>query len=61
MNSKLGERLQHELPNARKIRIPGCGHMPHVEKPHVIANAIADFALGDAAALDRVPSISCRK
>ncbi|KAG8384620.1 hypothetical protein BUALT_Bualt04G0136800 [Buddleja alternifolia] len=41
---KSAERLQNELANATMQRVPNCGHMPHIDKPIVIANLIADFA-----------------
>ncbi|PIM98614.1 putative hydrolase/acyltransferase (alpha/beta hydrolase superfamily) [Handroanthus impetiginosus] len=44
VNHKLAERLQNELPNASMLRVPGCGHMPHIEKPYLIAKLITDFA-----------------
>ncbi|XP_051117629.1 uncharacterized protein LOC127242214 [Andrographis paniculata] len=43
---EVAERLHRELPNARILKVPGCGHMPHVENPRVIANFIADFVRG---------------
>ncbi|EPS70191.1 hypothetical protein M569_04568, partial [Genlisea aurea] len=44
VNFKLSERLQEELPDAIGRRVSGCGHMPHVEKPYLIAEMIAEFS-----------------
>ncbi|KAL3636565.1 hypothetical protein CASFOL_018864 [Castilleja foliolosa] len=66
VNSKLAERLQNELPDARMQKIRGCGHMPQIENPCVIAKLIADFARGDATCDDRplsyelVDNIPCK-
>ncbi|XP_076917294.1 alpha/beta hydrolase domain-containing protein VTE7-like [Bidens hawaiensis] len=43
VDSKLAVRLHCELPNAIIRQIPNCGHVPHVEKPDVVANLIKDF------------------
>ncbi|KAL1558963.1 alpha/beta-Hydrolases superfamily protein [Salvia divinorum] len=43
---KLAEKLLNKLPNATMRQVPGCGHMPHIEKPYFIAKLIADFAQG---------------
>ncbi|KAL3643873.1 hypothetical protein CASFOL_011805 [Castilleja foliolosa] len=48
VNSKLAERLKNELPNASMRKVAGCGHMPQIENPYVIAKLIADFAREDA-------------
>ncbi|GFP90406.1 uncharacterized hydrolase yugf [Phtheirospermum japonicum] len=53
VNSKLAVRLQNELPNASMRKVPGCGHMPQIENPYVIAKMIADFAREDATCDDR--------
>ncbi|KAL5723166.1 Alpha/beta hydrolase domain-containing protein vte7 [Ranunculus cassubicifolius] len=44
ISSDLAVRLQRELPNASVRQIPNCGHLPHVEKPELVANLIKDFA-----------------
>ncbi|KAL7135667.1 hypothetical protein ABFS83_11G113200 [Erythranthe nasuta] len=44
VDSKFGERLKNELPNASVRKVPECGHMPHIEKPYLIARLIAEFA-----------------
>ncbi len=31
------------LPAARLLSLPGCGHLPHVEHPHAVADKIASF------------------
>lgn len=40
------QRLQDELPNATIRKISNCGHLPHIEKPNVIAKLIIDFTRG---------------
>ncbi|KAL3526588.1 hypothetical protein ACH5RR_011244 [Cinchona calisaya] len=44
VNSKLAMRLQDDLPDAVFHQLPDCGHLPHVEKPELVAKLIADFA-----------------
>ncbi|XP_051141091.1 uncharacterized protein LOC127258335 isoform X2 [Andrographis paniculata] len=46
---KFAERLQNELLNATMQKLPDCGHMPHIEKPNVVAKLIADFSRRAAA------------
>ncbi|KZV45452.1 hypothetical protein F511_20625 [Dorcoceras hygrometricum] len=46
VDNKLAVRLQNELPNATMRKISSCGHMPHIEKPNVIAKLIIDFSRG---------------
>ena len=36
-------RLAGELPNARLVVIPNCGHVPHEECPHAFMQAVAEF------------------
>ncbi|KAL0423011.1 UNVERIFIED_CONTAM: hypothetical protein Sradi_0835900 [Sesamum radiatum] len=67
VSNKLAERLHNELPNASMRKVEDCGHMPHIEKPYVIAQLIADFAKGAAAATPEarqhsqgVDTISCK-
>ncbi|KAL6972471.1 hypothetical protein U1Q18_043236, partial [Sarracenia purpurea var. burkii] len=48
ISTKLAMRLHGELPNSTIRQIPDCGHLPHVEKPNVVAELIADFARGDS-------------
>ena len=36
-------RLVKSLPNAQGLRVPGCGHHPHFEKPAQVNQAILDF------------------
>ncbi|XP_071687185.1 alpha/beta hydrolase domain-containing protein VTE7-like [Rutidosis leptorrhynchoides] len=43
IDSRLAVRLHCELPNAVIRQISNCGHIPHVEKPHVVADLIKDF------------------
>lgn len=37
------QRLHCELPNATIRQIPDCGHLPHVEKPSIVAKLIEEF------------------
>ncbi|XP_047322602.1 uncharacterized hydrolase YugF-like isoform X2 [Impatiens glandulifera] len=43
ISSKLGVRLQCELPNSKLRLVPECGHIPHLEKPTVAAKMILEF------------------
>jgi pimeloyl-ACP methyl ester carboxylesterase len=36
-------RLAGELPNARLVVIPNCGHVPHEECPQAFMQAVAEF------------------
>ena len=38
-----GRRLSERIPGASFLLLPGCGHMPHLEKPAETANAIREF------------------
>lgn len=40
---ELSRRLAQELPNARLIVIPNCGHLPHEECPAAFLTAAVDF------------------
>ncbi|XP_020572913.1 uncharacterized protein LOC110019550 isoform X2 [Phalaenopsis equestris] len=42
-NTELGLRLHAELPNSDFHQIPDCGHLPHVEKPDIVAEFILKF------------------
>ncbi|HEY5952249.1 MAG TPA: alpha/beta fold hydrolase [Kofleriaceae bacterium] len=44
---RFGERLARELPNAKMIVYPRCGHLPQVEAPHSTAD-LAAFLAEDA-------------
>ncbi|MGL5062185.1 MAG: alpha/beta fold hydrolase, partial [Microcoleus sp.] len=37
------EKLARIIPNSQLIWIPDCGHVPHLEKPHIVAQHILDF------------------
>lgn len=39
------QRFVDEMPDARLTMIPECGHVPHLEKPEMIAKAIAEFVV----------------
>ncbi|CAL9081205.1 unnamed protein product [Musa acuminata var. zebrina] len=43
VSSKVALRLHHELPDSTLIQIPGCGHIPHVEKPELVVQYILKF------------------
>ena len=38
-----GRRLSERIPGAEFIVLPGCGHLPHLEKPTETASAIREF------------------
>ena len=40
------QRFVDEMPDAKLTYVDQCGHVPHLEKPEVAADAIAEF-LGD--------------
>ncbi|KMT08949.1 hypothetical protein BVRB_6g136630 [Beta vulgaris subsp. vulgaris] len=44
---KLAHRLHSELQDAILRPIPDCGHVPHVEKPSIVANLILKFVQDD--------------
>uniref|UniRef100_A0A6N2L156 AB hydrolase-1 domain-containing protein n=1 Tax=Salix viminalis TaxID=40686 RepID=A0A6N2L156_SALVM len=48
ISNKLAVRLHCELPDAVIRQIPGCGHLPHVEKPNSAAKLILDFVGEDS-------------
>lgn len=41
-----GERLQKEMAGSVLHLVPDCGHLPHVEKPDIVANLIASVVKG---------------
>ncbi|GMP93818.1 hypothetical protein CsSME_00043504 [Camellia sinensis var. sinensis] len=47
ISNKLAVKLHCELPNAIIRQVPDCGHIPHVEKPSVVAKLIAEFSCQD--------------
>ncbi|KAF5939163.1 hypothetical protein HYC85_023422 [Camellia sinensis] len=47
ISNKLAVKLHCELPNAIIRQVPDCGHIPHVEKPSVVAKLIAEFSSQD--------------
>lgn len=49
ISKELAVKLHAELPNSILRQIPDCGHLPHVEKPNIVANLIADFVQEDSA------------
>ncbi len=38
-------RLRQRLPNNRVVKIPQCGHLPHIEKQKEVASAIIPFLI----------------
>ncbi|XP_021854866.2 alpha/beta hydrolase domain-containing protein VTE7 [Spinacia oleracea] len=51
---KLGLELHGELEDAKFRQIPDCGHIPHVEKPSLVADLIIKFAQQKCSKLSRV-------
>ena len=51
------QRLHGELPDASVHQIPDCGHLPHVEKPEIVARLIADFARPGAPQEEQEPIV----
>ncbi|KAL0926058.1 hypothetical protein M5K25_004440 [Dendrobium thyrsiflorum] len=49
INVDLAQRLHHELPDSVFHQIPDCGHLPHVEKPDIVAEFILQFLRGSTA------------
>lgn len=47
VSNQLAMRLQSDLPNATMLKIRDGGHLPHVDKPHLVARLIAALAKGD--------------
>ncbi|CAN6470231.1 unnamed protein product [Victoria cruziana] len=43
ISKEFAQRLHREIPNSNLEMIPGCGHIPHVEKSEEMAKLIADF------------------
>ncbi|XP_057843590.2 alpha/beta hydrolase domain-containing protein VTE7 isoform X2 [Cryptomeria japonica] len=43
VSMKYAKRLQEDLKESKVQYISECGHIPHVEKPEIIANMIIDF------------------
>jgi len=37
------ERLQDRLQNGKVVKIPGCGHLPHLENPKEVSEAVIQF------------------
>jgi magnesium chelatase accessory protein len=40
------DRVQRILPGARRVQLPGLGHLAHEEDAEAVAAAIAEFAAG---------------
>ncbi|TEU21974.1 MAG: alpha/beta hydrolase [Anaerolineales bacterium] len=39
-------RIHELIPNSKLVDVPGCGHLPFVENPEYLINAIGDFVKG---------------
>jgi pimeloyl-ACP methyl ester carboxylesterase len=37
--------MAENIPDARYIELPGCGHCPPLEQPQAFIDAVADFIL----------------
>nr|XP_027073791.1 uncharacterized protein LOC113698244 isoform X4 [Coffea arabica] len=55
--NQIKQRLHGELPDASVHQIPDCGHLPHVEKPEIVARLIADFARPGAPKEEQEPIV----
>ncbi|XP_042453270.1 uncharacterized hydrolase YugF-like isoform X1 [Zingiber officinale] len=51
VSNELALRLHREVPNSTLVQIPGCGHLPHVEKPEVAVEHIIKFLREECHAL----------
>ena len=40
---RIADRLAQELPDARKVVLPGSGHSPHMETPAALCDAVLSF------------------
>jgi pimeloyl-ACP methyl ester carboxylesterase len=40
---EIGERLEAEIPNSRRVTIPGTAHVPSMERPHEFDRIVLDF------------------
>lgn len=45
----IGDTLRRAIPGARELRLPGSGHMPHLERPAALAAALVAFFREDGA------------
>ncbi|XP_072971242.1 alpha/beta hydrolase domain-containing protein VTE7-like isoform X2 [Typha angustifolia] len=43
ISNKLALRLHDDIPDSVLHQIPQCGHIPHVEKPELVAESILEF------------------
>ncbi|KAJ6810819.1 uncharacterized protein M6B38_104820 [Iris pallida] len=46
ISNSLAERLNNEIRDSVLSQIPECGHIPHVEKPELVAELIVNFVQG---------------
>ena len=43
VGTKGADRFAREIPNSQLVWIDNCGHVPHLEQPHITAQTILDF------------------
>ncbi len=45
LGTKDAARFHRAIPQSKLMWVPGCGHIPHLEKPNITAAAILEFGL----------------
>jgi pimeloyl-ACP methyl ester carboxylesterase len=50
LSSRHADRLEGRLPRCRRVNLPQCGHLPHLERPGETAKAIRGFLSGESVA-----------
>lgn len=43
LGTKDAQRFEQTIPHCELVWVPDCGHVPHLEKPHITAEAISRF------------------
>jgi pimeloyl-ACP methyl ester carboxylesterase len=46
LSSRHADRLEGRLQRCRRVNLPRCGHLPHLERPDEVAKAIRSFLSG---------------
>ena len=41
LGTKDAQRFEQTIPHCELVWVPDCGHVPHLEKPHITAEAIS--------------------